>query len=270
MKKMYVFGDSYVAQWNDTGPGWAKLLANKLNIECVNYGVSGSSMEYAMRQFQKCVADEKITDSIIIVLLSTIGRLDFEIQNERPETASPWSHTDDNFVDINDHRNVWYIENKNYIKWYLSNFNYDGLVLNKECYIHAINNFAQFEPSNRVIVLINGTRSESSIIPINKAENLLIPNIDINKISMNEFVDGLTYESFCKYIKWDVRMNHMMIPNLTTMADSIYNIIKTGDTSHLSYDNFKRGVLKQIVNKQELDCLISDGLLYPCTIPRLL
>lgn len=260
MKKLYVFGDSYVApHWHHVE--WTKILANSLNLDYENFGVCGSSSEHAIRMFQK-VSAKKITDSVIIILLSTPGRLDLEFQLTCPGTASEYLTQ---WVNISDPMHQWYKENKKYIEWFMVNYNHLGAYQNRECYIHALKNFAESDSSNTVIVLQNGLQSNGPDTYIHRGNipsNFIIPEIDINKISNDEVINFTSFNDFRKYVTYDPRLNHLTIPNLNIMAESIKQIILTRDTSHLYYDKFKKNIINTIKTHEELNNYIESKILY--------
>jgi hypothetical protein len=262
MKKLWVFGDSFVAP-NHESHEWARLLADKLNIEYENFGVGASSSEHAMRQFQKIISSTQITNSVIIVLLSTVGRLDLEFQIERPETAAIYAHS---YLVTNDPHHEWYRENRKYLEWLTVNYNYKSAWLNRECYIHTLKNYAESEPSNLIIVLQNSLQSSrpDSIIPRgNPPENFIMPEIDFNKISTNEMIVQVTWQEHIKHTGKDARVNHLTIPNLEIMAQAMSEVILTRDVFRLSYDRFQRSIINQIKTQQQLDEYIAAGILYP-------
>ena len=262
MKKLYMFGDSYVAP-NRTSTEWGRLLANKIGGEYENFGVDGSSSEHAMRKFQELTSKTTISYSIIIVLLSTVGRLDLMFQLDRPETASVYLHTD---MVSTDPRHEWYRENKKYIEWLIVNYNYRSAWLNRECYIHALKNFAESDPSNLVIVLQNSLQSSdtSSFISRGKVpDNFIISETDVNNISRDEIIDSIPYHNFVKHTRWDPRVNHLTNPNLEIMAESLHQVIVTRDATRLSYDNFQKNIIPQVKTQRELDEYIAAGILHP-------
>lgn len=261
MKTLYVFGDSYVAPHHNNKE-WPKLLADDLNLNYENFGVSGSSSEHAMRMFQKSVS-KNITNSIIIVLLSTPGRLDLEFQLDRPETGSEYLSSK---VDTSNPKNQWYNENKKYIEWFMVNFNHQGAWQNRECYIHTLKNFAESDSSNLVIVLQNSLQSQgpNTFIPRgNIPSNFMISETDVTKVANDEIINFTSFDEFRKFSIYDPRVNHLTIPNLEIMKESMKQVIVTGDITHLSYDKFRKNIIKQIKTQQELDNYIESGLIYP-------
>lgn len=263
MKKLWIFGDSYVAP-NLNGTEWPKLLADKLAIEYENFGVDGSSSEHAMREFQRVVTKNTIEDSVIIVLLSTTGRLDLEFQILRPETASQYVSPTFSAQTPN---HEWYRENKKHIEWLSVNYNYKSAWLNRACYIHAIKNFAESNLSNTVIVLQNGVQSVKSEDPMTPMgilpPNFILSEVDIDKISRYEMIDVDRHSEFVKHTGWDSRINHLTNPNLEIMAETIKQMILTRDVTVLSYERFQQKIIKQIKTKQQLDEYITAGILHP-------
>lgn len=274
MRKLYVFGDSFAAPNNESS-SWAQLLADRLKIpKFMNFGINGSSSEYAMHKFHQTISEENVSDSIIIVLLSTIGRLDLEFQIERPETAVIYLNSNpmDPINIVAGSKHEWYRENKKHIEWLCVNSNRRTAYLNRECYIHALKNYAESDPGNMVIVLQNSLQSNGipSFIPRGiLPSNFIAPEIDIDIVSKAEIINYNSYHEFVKYTGWDPRINHLTNPNLEIMAESLYQMILTRDINKLQYDSFRKNIIKQIKNQQQLDEYITAGILYPNIVPRI-
>ena len=75
MKKLVVFGCSFVNyDWVEKEIShltWANILASNLNIPVINYGVSGSGMNYHMCEFLKYINSENYDSNDIIIWSTT-------------------------------------------------------------------------------------------------------------------------------------------------------------------------------------------------------
>ena len=188
MSSLFVYGDSYASSENDGCPAWADILGHRLRVTVHNRAVSGSSTEHAMKCFIKDHNENLINDNdIVIFVTSTPGRLHFQFQCDRPETASQYWH----YVDTKDPKHLWYKENKQYIEWYLLNFDCRINAINHEGYLHILKNYAESNPTRKVIVLANSDHNflDNVTMPIgNTPSNFLRPSVFLNTISKHEIV----------------------------------------------------------------------------------
>jgi hypothetical protein len=265
--KIYAYGDSYIASgWNHyQGPdlpilefdGWTQILAKNLKVELHNRGVSGGSTENAMLQFTDDVRNSEFdSGDVILFQASTAGRLHFLFQKERPETASVYLHD----VDVNDPRHVWYRENKQYIKWYIQNYDNRLNILNHTCYLHTLINFARSRPDLTVVLLSNSEHEPAVSLP-NLPDNCLSVDTYLNTISRNEWI-SCDYNSWVKFTKYDIRINHLSLRNLNTLAKLLEESLATRRTDNFSYDCFDKQIFTPVRSKDDYYGYVARGLIY--------
>lgn len=265
MAKIYAYGDSYIDngfKWYILDKviefnGWAQILAKKLGCEILNRGVSGGSTENAMMKFAKDIKMEVFeSGDVILFQTSTPGRLHFEFQKERPETASVYLHE----VDTSLPRHAWYRENQRYIRWYLENFDLDVAQLNHVCYQHTIINFASSRPDLKIVLLSNMNQDEQIKLPMPSANCMIVP-IELDRIAKNEWID-CTYKEWVSFTKFDARTNHLSIQNLNTLAQLIDESLATGKTDNFTYDKFQQRIFSPILSREDYYRYAEQGLIY--------
>jgi len=262
MTAIYAYGDSYIDKHFSPFYGWIELLAKKMYSPMINRGVSGGSTEYAMLKFINDIPSYDSGD-IVIVGLSTPGRLHFQYQNNfNPKTASKYWHE----VDKSDSDYLWYNENKEHIKWYIQNFDNNVNAMNHNCYIHSIRNFAETRPDVTVVLVQNRHYYNFIKRPEKKIDNFLMIPIDLYQISSNEFVDPHTYNDWIVKTKYDARVNHLSIPNLNRMVDLMIESFETKRTDNFTYDKFLQNIFTPIVTRDDYFRYVNDGLIYDRTI----
>ena len=262
MTKLLVYGDSYASSENDGCPSWADMLGKKLGLEVINRGVSGSSTEYAMRclikDFNKNIFE---SDDIVVFVASTPGRMHFQFQNARPETAAQYWHD----VDTKDPNHSWYKENKKHLEWWMLNFDCRMNAINQECYIHALKDLALANPKSTVIHLANSDHNflDRVELPFGKMpSNFLRPDIYLSKISEYEIIDFVSYNEFVTYTKYDPRVNHMSNINLNILSDALVKSIGIKKTDHINYDLFDKSLFKTIRSLDQYRSYVGRELLY--------
>jgi hypothetical protein len=255
MRKLRVYGDSFSASDGEF-PGWVDLLKKQLDIPLVNKSVSGSSTEYSIRHFVNDITDKQIGDNdIVIFVLSTPGRVHFEYQNTHPDTGSAYLH-------IPDKSEKWYWENQSHILWYLTNQDLLVTSINHEAYIHLIKSYAYTKP-NCTFVLLSNSNHGTTVQGVDNPNNFLRCDAYLNQISSKEIVGGKSYQEWVKNTKWDLRINHLTIPNLNTLANLIFDAILTKNITNITYDKFNTNCVDVIETKQQYLDYVANGLLYP-------
>jgi hypothetical protein len=260
--KLFVYGDSVCAPDHaEFAPGWVKILSNKLKCEYINYAKSGGSTEYAFYKFTTDLTKNKFEDDdVIIFQFSTTGRLFFKHQMEHPGTASLYLPNSVG-LPLSKKTHKWYHENKEFIEWYILNVCDDITEINQLSYRHVLKDFAADNPKNKVIILELGRKNFYFPMP-NKPENFYCPNIDLMSIIQEEILGKLEYTEWVKYTGWDMRINHLSIPNLNSLANIIFGIIKTGSVEENYSNYFIKNCFMQIKSEQDFQYYVNQGLLY--------
>lgn len=255
---IYAYGDSFIANRGPGLDGWATMLSKKTHLNLVNHGVSGGSTENAILKFTNDIKTGSIKPGdTVLFQLSTPGRLHLKFQHERPETASVYWH----HVDPHDHRHTWYHQNKHHIEWYIRNFDDNLSVVNHNAYIHVVKNFAE---NNRdiTVVLMQNTALPMEVEIRNRSENFVVVPLDLNVISKNEYKRPFEFHEWNKFTKYDVRVNHMSLPNLRTMSELVEQTITTRCADHFTYDRFQQKLFEVITSKEDHDRYVDMGLIY--------
>jgi hypothetical protein len=87
----------------------------------------------------------------------------------------------------------------------------------------------------------------------------LLPNFDLNKISENEIVNFTTYNDWVKYTMYDYRDNHLCIPNLEILANTIYESLQTRKIDNFRNDKFNSNIVNRIENLNDYLDFVNKG-----------
>ena len=130
-----------------------------------------------------------------------------------------------------------------------------------------LNNYARSNPNNTFIILSVDTLLHPIDIPL--LDNFLVPNINLKKISDNEFSSGINFQSFRKHIFVDARYNHLCIPNAAILAELLYKVIINKDSTIFTYDKFLQNILDiNITSKKDSLYYIEKKLVH--LIPKIM
>lgn len=273
MTTLHVYGDSYCNTNNDSQyvdysiennstdsiwPDWTQILAKQCKFNLRNLAVSGGSTETAMLRFITDVENGAfVSGDKIIFQTSTPGRLHFQFQNHRPETAAPYWFD----VDMRDPKHAWYRQNQRHIKWYIENFDHQILVVNHNCYIHAVSNFAQLRPDLTVIVLQNSIQKTVMPLP-NSTKNFAIVPIELFTISSNEFRAPYQYNDWISKTRYDARVNHLSTNNLKKLASLTEEYFNTGSIANFTYEQFEQRIFAPILTSDDYRYYVNRKLIY--------
>jgi hypothetical protein len=260
-KKLIVYGDSYAEEVLQNPISWTSQLATKLNLTMLNRATSGSSIEYSIKYFIEDKLSNIISsDDIIIFIFTALGRLHLKYQIKHPRTASAFAA---GRFGINYFPNYisYYKQYEKYINWFQKNKDENIFKINASSYFHMLNNYARSNPNNTFIILSVDTLLHPIDIPL--LDNFLIPNINLRKISNNEFSSGIDFQSFIRHLTIDVRHNHLTIPNSAILAELLYKVIINNDPTILTYDKFLQNILDiNIKSKKDYLHYIEKEIVY--------
>jgi hypothetical protein len=210
-------------------------------MELQNAAVGSGSSEYAMIRFQESVRRDEIQDGdIVIMQLTTVGRLDLEFQRRYPATASQFLRE----IKREHPQYDWYKNNRSNLQWYLLNRDDDLLALNRESYIHVMKNYAQQFPK-RTVILLQNSLHDSRFPLAYTPPNFLMPQIDLQQISEAEIVDLYPnggWDWWCQHTFYDFRDMHLTVPNQEILAECIYQSCQSLSVANFTYDHFLTNV----------------------------
>jgi hypothetical protein len=266
-KKLIVYGDSYAEDVYQNPASWTTQLATKLNLTMVNRATSGSSIEYSIKYFIKDKLSNIIEpEDIIIFIFTSPGRQHLKYQIDYPRTASAFTHNHFGPNYFPEHKK-YYKKYEDYINWFEKNKDENIFKINASSYFHMLNNYARSNPSNTFIILSVDNLSHPIDIPL--LDNFSIPNINLRKISDNEFSSNINFQSFTKRIIIDARYNHLSIPNAAILVELLYKFILNKDSTIFTYDKFLQNILDiNITSKKDYLYYIEKELVH--LIPKIM
>jgi hypothetical protein len=260
MTTLRIYGDSFASmQPSNRITSWPTLLAAQLDLPMSNKAVSGSGTEYSIKQLCFDFWDGIICNGdIVIIVLSSLGRLNFQYQEERPETASIYLRDPGG----NRHEHLWYWKNKKYIEWYIVNQDCNMHSINHTAYVSLIKDIAITLPDCKFIILEN-MNSQIHLELNTYPKNLLHPHISLNKISNDEFDMNndlkYPYSYWTEFTVYDARQNHLSIPNLKILSELLFESIQTMDITNITADKFMKHHLPRITTKDEYMNYVNCG-----------
>jgi hypothetical protein len=270
MKKLKVYGDSYVSDWNplEKKSWWTRKLADKLGLEEENFAIPGSSVAYTVRKLASDLKNNNIKeDSVIIVLFSSLGRFYNRTSlNNFPSSGSLFLH--EFFHDKDSLMMKYYYDNEQSIKWWLAENDHVLESINMESFIYWLYSFAAKKYVNhKFVVMFNSLYGNHDFSHINDTENfILLRDFSINQVSMNEIDSPVTQHS--KYFELikntkniDPRVNHLTNPNIDILVNEMEKIVLHNDTNGLRYDSFYSNIIKPIIGREDCKQYIDDNLL---------
>ena len=266
---LYLFGDSYISPANYkhqdrilSFQSWTDLVANKLQLNKINFGVSGSSIEYSINKFYDIKNNIKDGDCVIFSF-SITGRLDLKYTELKPHTSwfikriweTPWD------VSLRPQYNdyFWMRDNLDHIHWFLDNRNPKTYNVNQLSFVHMLKSFAEDNPSINILVLY-------MVEPVLKEKiNNLPTNITITNdfylldIAEAEIINGDMGNLFSTYLI-DPRINHLSKPNRDILAK--YAVDKLSQVeSNITKESFKTKIFKVSPELEDYQCAAREGII---------
>lgn len=264
MKELRVYGDSFTASFSDDkndNHNWTYMLAKKLGYQEVNRAVSGGSNAAIYYRLYEDIKKNVICNNktgAIIVQLSTNGRFynDWVLKNY-PQGGSLFLHAKGSkfkeFIPSCADSLPYYVDNKDHINWWFAENNLQLEDLGVETFLHWLKYSLAKKYSNvKIIVMFNTVYPNTDFSHLENTENFLcFNNVNLSKISSNEYSNSYSYSEFTKYTIIDPRVNHFCNPNLELLASAIFKIIHSNETSVLSEDIFMKDIITRIEDKEQ-------------------
>jgi hypothetical protein len=261
MKTIRVYGDSFAVDFPGT-LGWTNMLQDALQLPLINRAVSSSCTEYAIKIFVDDVENERIDDDIIIIVTSSLGRLNFFYQlDEAPGTANLYTNTPPLYGNHD-----WYWKNKDHIEWWMVNLDRKMQAITFESYVQLLKNFAVSKPNCTVMVLHAFDYGyNQDIFNTPSPKNFIRPNVclmNISKLEAGFDVNSMfDFARFTKFTGHEIRANHLTNPNLRILTDLIVEAISTGSVDNFTYDKFRTNIIGIIKNKDEYLDYVNKGII---------
>jgi hypothetical protein len=272
MTTLHIYGDSYCNNgfdiirrdystedsFENTELNWAVTVAQECKFNYRNLAVSGGSTETAILRFTNDVENNVFASGDkIIFQTSTPGRLHFQFQNARPETAASYWFD----VDLRDTKHSWYRQNQRHLRWYIENFDHEILVVNHNSYIQYISNFAKLRPDLTIMILQN-TIQKNVISHPESTKNFTIVPIALFTVSTNEFRTPYQYNDWISKIRYDARVNHLSINNAKKLAELTIEFFNTGSTTNFTYEQFEQKIFAPILTKDDYYYYVNRKLIH--------
>lgn len=252
MKKLVVFGDSFANyhfgndEYNPS-KSWANLVSQKFEIPILNYGISGSSLQFSLHKFFEYYQSKNYnSDDIIIFLLGDSVSRGFAVDMP-PHLGVSAAMSKNHYQEKEDIE--WLSKNQESFFWsQISLFSED---INFELVQTAsvLSVWAKKNVSNKVIVIRNfATKINLKIEKLNKNLNstknfylFLDPKYNLFDISRKEFSSLLSKEHITTY---DNRINHFSECNRKVLADIVTDVLLTGDVTLFDINKFHSAIYK--------------------------
>ena len=268
MKKIVVFGDSFVNyDWveNETNKlSWSYFLSLRLNLPLVNYGISGSGLNYSMIKFTQYVNSEDYDiEDIIIFALTNEQRL-YSWNMPTPSLGIFY-----NLLDVIETRppeeRQWINENKDNALWAMNEIYHPSINYSILKIASFFQNWAKYHYTNTVIVLRGfNTLPEGEKIsklltlvkPLDNYFPILGEEDTLSTVSSQEFNYSLLHKYMldqnAKFPGLDYRVNHLSTVNREILANKIESMINTQSINSWNNFKFKKNLYR---NKKDINLI---------------
>jgi hypothetical protein len=271
MKKIIVFGDSYVRyDWVSEKTdilSWPFYLSKNLNLPIINFGISGSGLNYSMVEFNKYLNSENYDNNDIIVWALTNEQRLYDPTMPHPSLGIFY-----NLLDVIHHRSLeeqkWINENKKHALWSMENILHPSINYNILKIVSFLKVWANQNKNNTVVVircfrtLPGGEFINNLLSIIDEGSNffpILNDNDTLSNISGREFKKSNLHQYMLqKNINspgLDYRVNHLSPENRIILANQIFNIITNKSLKYWNRSEFKENLYS---NEKEVDLMNTD------------
>ena len=261
MKKLVVFGDSFVADWDpnqciepgtvgDARNGWIFGLGKKLQIPIRNSGIAGSGLGYSETKFFEYITSSDYDHEDIIVFALTMG--DRPYCFSMPDPGLGVSVHWENYEFSN---RKWLEEHRHNLVWAATDvlhpkINYESIKI-----MSTLKLWAAANPSNILLAIPLSYEHNYNLWEANgvdlthlwkSADNFisLQDKMGLFRISDGEF---LTRDIFLESMNnGDVRPNHLSGGNAALLIDMVYDILTMRNPEYYAPGKFKQGFITEV------------------------
>ena len=225
MSKLFVLGDSYAALHEGhidksilpESTQWSYLLSQKLNMELINHGVGGSSVEYAVNRFYEKVLPIIQRDDIL-VFCKTFYLRKFLDKNKPTFSMPPVIESlyNSELLSAKDHAF--------YVRYFT-----DIVRSDVESYhsFNFINSLAYYVYKyNFKVVVMNCFPRTPEEEKFDYPKNIIVSKGCLSHVTRYEFTDSEISDKKIPADMMDPRRNHMSVKNHMILVDKIYNSIQ--------------------------------------------
>ena len=242
---IWTFGDSFANQYKHYPDTWLNILSNKLNMKVKAYGKAFSTSNYCLKKFNQ-IRDKIEPEDIVIISLSSLnpkngsysfGDLHTSIETFKSNKREAYTYHEEYLSYLDELRGSYIIN-------FLHNINH----LTKKLNLHTI-------------LLITYDDIDDIIQPIkDQFPYLHFSEGTLRAVSRNEWTTEVLNT---KDIRWmvthDVRVNHILKSNHSTLANKLLDNIKNKTPL-----NFKSGFTENVFDENSMnDLTFIDEELFP-------
>lgn len=251
MKKLIGFGDSFIAP--SSKDNWLEKLGMLLDLPVVNYGASGSALNYSLIKFLEYIQSAEYDNTDVIVFITTEhsriyckGIKSYMNSFLGSPTVNRFQQEDKDWINQNLEHVLWITEN------YLTpELNFETINL-----ICLLQEWANTNPTNVVVVK---TAYDLDLSLSGKLKNIIIPTsnflpiIDhpVNQIQQNEFVN---MDCYIKTVtKRDPRINHLSERNREVISKLIFDVISNCSIEYYDKSKFHSHFINSDISSKQYD-----------------
>lgn len=258
MKKLVVFGDSFVNyDWvfKETEKlSWCYFLSKKLSIPMINFGISGSGLNYSMIKFVEYLNSNDYDKQDIIVWALTNEQRLFSWSMPDPSMGIFY-----NLLDSLKYRSIeevkWITKNKDHALWAMEKIYHPSINYSIIKILSFLKCWADNNLSNNVIVLkcfqtLLGGEKISSLLNIIEPSTNFFPIIDepLSLVSSQEFSNSSLHEYMLnqnkKFPGLDYRVNHLSTINRLILSKKIFDVLNYKSVNCWKGSKFSRNIYK--------------------------
>jgi len=272
-KELRVYGDSFVAPHGTPSYmsshkiNWTRYLAEKLNYNEINLGVSACSNAVIFSRIYEDIKSNKINNDstgAIIVSVTSLGRFfnDYTITN-KPDAGALYVSALNNKHTTLVNNDDYFAENKEHIKWAILENHTPLETLTLESFLFWLKYYiAENYPNIKIIVMFLNAKYPLDFVSLKDTDNFVCcSNFSLIDASYNEYKENTkNYIEFVKYTIVDPRANHLTPTNRERLAEATYKIIQKGDKRILHNDLFEKNIVETVKNLEEYLNYVEQGL----------
>jgi hypothetical protein len=260
MKKIVFFGDSYAnyewVTYDISHLTWHEIISSNLELPIINYGFSGTGMNYSMSKFLEYINSENYDSNDIIIWITSHEQRLYTRSMTTPHLATFHNFSKDKIKKLKKDDQAWIKENSEHAVWAMENY-YDPVINYSLLKIVSFLKQWCIANKNNTMVILKGQHFLPDGGPIKDLLEYITEGENFFPIlNHGNSLDIISYNEFCtdelyRYMLLnkngvspgaDRRVNHLSHANRCILAKQITDIITNRSIDYWNIDEYKSSI----------------------------
>jgi hypothetical protein len=260
MKKIVFFGDSYAnyewVPYDISHLTWHEIISSNLELPIINYGTSGTGLNYSMSKFLEYINSENYDSNDIIIWITSHEQRLYTRSMTSPHLGTFHNFSKDKIKKLGKDDRAWIEENSEHAVWAMENYYDPSINYSILKVVSFLKQWCIANKNNTVVLLkgqcfLPGGGDINDLLRYMTEGKNFFPILEhkhsLDMISYNEFSTEELYKYMLSNKKGvspgiDRRVNHLSYVNRCILARQLTEIIANRSLAYWNRDEYKSSI----------------------------